>query len=174
MVNGIVPDGRALVTKGREEAAQYKKMFGVNIPASALADRIALKCHMNTIYASYRPFGSSILLSCHDNMAGPSLWMIEPSGSCYQYYSCASGRGRQLCRTELEKVNFRELTVQQALPKIAKLLLKAQEEMKDKKQEIELSVLCADTKWVNKIMDRVTVDQLTAAALAEIEAEEDE
>jgi 20S proteasome subunit alpha 7 len=100
--------------------------------------------------------------------------MIEPSGSCYQYYSCASGRGRQLCRTELEKVNFRELTVQQALPKIAKLLLKAQEEMKDKKQEIELSVLCADTKWVNKIMDRVTVDQLTAAALAEIEAEEDE
>lgn len=174
MVNGIVPDGRALVTKGREEAAQYKKMFGVNIPASALADRIALKCHMNTIYGSYRPFGSSILLSCHDNMVGPSLWMIEPSGSCYQYYACASGRGRQLCRTELEKVNFRELTVQQALPRVAKLLLKAQEEMKDKKQEVELSVMCEDTKWVHKIMDRVTVDQLTAAALAEIEAEEDE
>ena len=46
--------------------------------------------------------------------------------------------------------------------------------MKDKKQEVELSVMCEDTKWVHKIMDRVTVDQLTAAALAEIEAEEDE
>jgi len=46
--------------------------------------------------------------------------------------------------------------------------------MKDKKQELELSVLCEDTKWVHKILDRQTVDQLTIAALAEIEAEEDE
>ena len=48
--------------------------------------------------------------------------------------------------------------MQQALPRVAKLLLKAQEEMKDKKQEVELSVMCEDTKWVHKIMDRVTVD----------------
>lgn len=160
--------------KGREEAAQYKKMFGVNIPGSALADRLALKAQMNTIYGSYRPFGSSILMSCHDNMSGPSLWMIEPSGQCYQYYGCSSGRGRMLVRNEIEKVNYREMTVQQALPKIAKTLLKAQEELKDKKQEIELSVMCEDTKWIHKIMDRATVDQLTAAALVEIEAEDDE
>ena len=107
-------------------------------------------------------------------MVGPSLWMVEPSGSCYQYYGCASGRGKQLTRNEIEKTNYRELTVQQALPKIAKVLLKAQEEMKDKKQELELSVLCADTKWVHKILDRQTTDQLTVAALAEIEQEEDE
>jgi len=153
-----VPDGRALVMKGREESAQYKKMFGVNIPASALADRLALKCQMNTVYASYRPFGSSVMMCCHDNMVGPSLWMIEPSGACYQYYGCASGRGRQMCRTEIEKVQYKDLTVQQALPKVAKILLKAQEEMKDKKQEIELSVMCEDTKWIHKIMDRATVD----------------
>jgi len=38
-----------------------------------------------------------------------------------------------LARNEIEKTNFRELTVEEALPKIAKILLKAQEEMKDKK-----------------------------------------
>jgi 20S proteasome subunit alpha 7 len=174
VVNGIVPDGRALMNKGREEAAQYKQMFGVNIPGQAIADRLALKAQMNTVYAQYRPFGSSMMLCCHDNMLGPSLWMIEPSGTCYQYYGCSSGRGRQMCRNEIEKTNFRELTVQQALPKVAKVLLKAQEEMKDKKQELELSVLCADTKWTHKILDRHTVDQLTAHALTEIEAEEDD
>jgi len=52
--------------------------------------------------------------------------------------------------------------------------LKAQEEMKDKKQELELSVMCVDTNWVHKILDRQTCDSLAAAALAEIEAEEDE
>ena len=129
---------------------------------------------MSTIYASYRPFGTSLLMCCHDSMSGPTLWMIEPSGACYQYYGCASGRGRQLCRNEIEKVNYRELTVQQALPKVAKVLLKAQEELKDKKQELELSVMCVDTKWTHKILDRHTTDQLTASALAEIEAEEDE
>ena len=64
--------------------------------------------------------------------------------------------------------------MQQALPKVTKILLKAQDEVKEKKQEVELSVMCEDTKWTHKIMDRVTVEQLTAAALVEIEAEEDE
>lgn len=43
VVNGLVPDGRALMLKGREEAAQYKQMFGINIPGQTLADRLALK-----------------------------------------------------------------------------------------------------------------------------------
>ena len=59
--------------------------------------------------------------------------MIEPSGSCFQYYVCASGRGKQMARNEIEKTKFREMTVEEAIPKIAKILLKCQEEMKDKK-----------------------------------------
>jgi len=59
--------------------------------------------------------------------------MVEPTGNCYQYYGCASGRGRQLCRNEIEKSNYRDMTVDEALPKIAKMLLAAQDEMKEKK-----------------------------------------
>jgi len=66
---------------------------------------------MSTIYNGKRPFGSSMVMAAHDNMKGPTLWMIEPSGACYQYYGCASGRGRQLARNEIEKSNFREMTV---------------------------------------------------------------
>ena len=109
---------------------------------------------MSTIYASYRPYGSSVILATHDNMKGAGLYMVEPSGACYQYYGCASGRGKQLCRNEIEKGNFREATVQEALPRIAKILLKAQDEMKDKKQELELSVLSEESNWSHKILDR--------------------
>lgn len=74
-----------------------------------------------------------MIFGCHDPMKGFSLYLVEPSGTVYEYYGCASGRGKQLARNEIEKKNFREMTVQEALPQIAKILLKAQEEMKDKK-----------------------------------------
>jgi 20S proteasome subunit alpha 7 len=82
----------------------------------------------------------------------------------FQYYGCASGRGKQLVRNEIEKGKFRELTVQEALPLVAKMLLKAQDEMREKKMEIELSVLCKDTNWSHKILDRATTDRMTVEA----------
>lgn len=88
---------------------------------------------MSTIYASQRPFGTSVALATYDHLKGLGLFMIEPSGSCYEYWGCASGRGKQLARNEIEKKNFKEMTVNDALPHIAKILLKAQEEMKEKK-----------------------------------------
>ena len=98
--------------------------------------------------------------------------MIEPSGACYEYYGCASGRGKQLARNEIEKKNFKDLTVQEALPLIAKILLKSQEEMKEKKQELEISIISDETDFKHKILDRAIVDQLTVQASQEIENEQ--
>jgi 20S proteasome subunit alpha 7 len=41
-------------------------MFGIRCPGSVLADRMAMKFQMNTIYSSYRPFGTSLILAMHD------------------------------------------------------------------------------------------------------------
>ena len=173
VVNGLVPDGRALMYRGREEAKQYNDNYGIKIPGMVIAERLANVTQMNTVYSSARPYGSTVVLACHDMMKGATLWMVEPAGTCYQYYGCAAGRGRQLARNEIEKTNFRELSVEESLPKVAKLLLKAQDEMKEKKQELELSVLTEGNNWVNKILDRPTCDALRQAALAEIENEDD-
>lgn len=97
--------------------------------------------------------------------------MVEPSGACYEYYGCASGRGRQIARNEIEKRNFKDMTVTEALPQVAKILLKSQEEMRDKKQELELSIISDETKYQHKILDRAFVDHLTEQALQEIENE---
>lgn len=55
---------------------------------------------------------------------------------------------------------------------MAKILLKAQDEMKEKKMELELSVLSAASQWKHKIIDRATTDAMTASALAEIDNED--
>ena len=111
--NGLTPDGRALMFRGREECAQYAEHFGIPMPGRVLGDRLASYMQMHTIYSSYRPFGTSLIVAAHDNMKGATLHMIEPSGACYQYYGCASGRGKQLCRNEIEKGKFEELTLEE-------------------------------------------------------------
>lgn len=70
-----------------------------------------------------------------------------------------------MARNEIEKQNFKDMTVDEALPKIAKILVKCQEEMKDKKQELEISVLSDGTGHKHKIIDRKTLDEMTAQAL---------
>lgn len=97
-------------------------------------------------------------------MKGLKLYMIEPSGACYEYYGCASGRGKQLARNEIEKKNFREMTVSEAIPHIAKILLKSQEEMRDKKMELELGIISDETNYKYQILDRAYIDTLTATA----------
>jgi len=174
VVNGIIPDGRAMMHRAREECEQYEKQFGIKMPGAVLAERIALQFQMRTIYSSYRPYGTSIIFATHDIMKGAALWMIEPSGQMFQYYGCASGRGKQLVRNEIEKGKFQELTVQEALPRVAKMLLKAQDEIREKKMELEISVICADTKWTNIILDRPTTDRMTKEAQEAIENEDDE
>ena len=156
VVNGLVPDGRAMMYRGREEAKQYHDNFGIKIPGHVLAQRLGNLAQMNTIYASRRPFGTSMIMATYDLLnKKPMLWMVEPSGQAYQYYGCASGRGRQLARADFESGKYHEsMTVEQALPKVAKLLLKSQDEMKEKKQELELTTLCAGNNWVHKVLSR--------------------
>ena len=77
-----------------------------------------------------------------------------------------------MARNEIEKVNFKDKSVDESLPIVAKILLKCQEEMKDKKQELELSILSEATGHKHKILDRDVVNGLTAAALAEISGED--
>ena len=106
VINGVTPDGRSMIQRAREESTQYESQFHIKIPAAVLAERMALRFQMQTIYNGYRPIGSSLIFAKHDNMKGRALYMIEPSGTCFQYYGCASGRGKQMARNEIEKNKF--------------------------------------------------------------------
>ena len=66
VINGLTPDGRVVIGRAREEASQYEENFGVRIPGHVLAERIALKFQMSTVYSSYRPIGTSLVLASHD------------------------------------------------------------------------------------------------------------
>lgn len=89
-----------------------------------------------TLYSSVRPFGISTILGAIDK-DGPSLFVVEPSGVFFVriflfispepsdaiqgYNGAAVGKGRQLAKTELEKLNLAELSTREAVVEAARM-----------------------------------------------------
>jgi 20S proteasome subunit alpha 7 len=82
----------------------------------ALASRLSLYASAFTLYSSVRPFGISTILGGIDSETDePQLYMIEPSGVFWGYHGCAIGKGRQLAKTEIEKLDLKTLEVKDAV-----------------------------------------------------------
>lgn len=84
-----------------------------------------------------RPFGISTILGAVDQ-TGPALYVVEPSGvffvsgqhhlllrpcieCCQGYNGAAVGKGRQLAKTELEKLKLAELSLPEAVMEAARM-----------------------------------------------------
>lgn len=143
--SGLLPDGRHFVNRGRDEAQLFKSIYKTPITVPHLMDRLGIYVQNYTCYNSVRPFGvASIVGGIDEN--GPHLYMIEPSGACWGYTGAATGKGRQIAKSELEKLNYEEVTVKEAVNIAAKIIHQAHEDNKDKEYELEIS-------WVSKETD---------------------
>lgn len=121
VVAGKIPDGRHLMTYARSEASKFFKDFAVPITGKTLSDRLSLYLNAHTLYNSVRPFGSTEIIASYDAHDGFGLYMLEPSGSYFGYSCCTAGKGRQIAKAQFEKVDFSQLTVQEALFYVAKM-----------------------------------------------------
>jgi 20S proteasome subunit alpha 7 len=169
--NGKIPDGRHILTRARSESSDYTKSFDIPIRGNILSDRVSQYVHAYTLYGSYRPFGSAIILAAHD-LDGFNLHMIEPSGFSYAYHACAIGKGKQTAKAEFEKRNFKDMNCKDALFYVAKLLHLCHEEFKDRRFEIEISWITKETNYEHQMIPKDLKEKLDAQALEEIEKEQ--
>jgi 20S proteasome subunit alpha 7 len=106
--------------------------------------------------------------------------MIDPSGTSYQYFGCAAGKGRQAAKTEMEKLALNKadaaenLSVKEGVKQLAKIIYMLHEEGKDKPFELEMSWLCEGTGWEHKGVPRDLIQQATEWAKEEISKEDDD
>jgi len=136
--SGLLADGRHLSNRARDEAANYHDNYCEPSPLKALADRLGLYVQAYTLYSSVRPFGCSTILGGIDK-DGPSIYIIEPSGVFYGYNGAAVGKGRQLAKTELEKLKLSELTTREAVFEAARIIHLVHDDAKEKEFELEMS-----------------------------------
>ncbi|KAK2892312.1 hypothetical protein Q8A73_017977 [Channa argus] len=138
-VAGLLADARSLAEVAREEASNFRSNYGHDIPLKHLSDRVAMYVHAYTLYSAVRPFGCSFILGSYDKDDGPQLYMVDPSGISYGYWGCAIGKAKQAAKTEIEKLQMKEMTCRELVKEVAKIIYIVHDEVKDKAFELELS-----------------------------------
>ncbi|KAK4055911.1 putative proteasome subunit alpha type-7 [Microbotryomycetes sp. JL221] len=177
---GLLADGRHLANRARDECDNYKETYDTPIPTKMLAERLSLYCQAYTLYSSVRPFGLSALVAGWDAPASakgdkrgelgqPKLYCIEPSGVYWGYRGCAIGKGRQVARTEIEKLKLEDMTAQEVLVDAARIIHQAHDEAKDKDFELELSWISAQSGWKHMPVPKELADEAEAKAKAIID-----
>ncbi|KAM0786463.1 hypothetical protein ACM66B_001925 [Microbotryomycetes sp. NB124-2] len=177
---GLLADGRHLANRAREECENYKENYDAPIPTKMLAERLSLYFQAYTLYSSVRPFGLSALVAGWDAPASakgekrgelgqPKLYCIEPSGVYWGYRGCAIGKGRQVARTEIEKLKLEEMTAEEVLVDAARIIHQAHDEAKDKDFELELSWISAQSGWKHAPVPKELAEQAEAKAKAILE-----
>ena len=115
-----------------------------------------------------------MLLGCVDkDTKQPSLFSIDPSGMVFKYSATASGKGKQAAKTELEKLVGSDMTCEQAIVSMAKVLHKVHDE-KDKDFELEMSWICPNSNYEHAAVPKDLLAKVQDEAKKAIEAEEDE
>jgi len=165
--SGLVPDGRHFISRCRDEAASWRKVYKSPIATADLASRMGGYLQAYTLYSSVRPFGITGIVAGWDSeievpvdgqvgngpsigsggkvegktYGGPALYMIEPSGMYWGYYGAATGKGRQTAKAELEKLDLAagKLSLLDGVKEAAKIIYIAHADNKDKEFELEMT-----------------------------------
>ncbi|KAI0650604.1 20S proteasome subunit [Trametes meyenii] len=145
---GYLADGRHLANRARDEAASFRENYRAPPTLQYVVDRVGLYVQAYTLYSSVRPFGCSAILGAVDK-TGPTLFVVEPSGVSYGYRGAAVGKGRQLAKTELEKLKFDELTMKEAVTEAARIIYLVHDDAKEKDFELEMSWVGDETNGVH-------------------------
>lgn len=172
--SGLLPDGRHFVNRGRDEAQQFRSLYKTAISIPHLMDRLGLYVQNYTCYNSVRPFGVVSIVGGIDE-DGPHLYMVEPSGAYWGYTGAAAGKGRQTAKSELEKLNFEELSAKEAVKHAARIINLAHEDNKDKDYELEMTwCTFEETKGKHEFVPEELVKEAVKLAEDEDEDEEEE
>eukprot|EP01108_Squamamoeba_japonica_P004476 TRINITY_DN3532_c0_g1_i4.p1 TRINITY_DN3532_c0_g1~~TRINITY_DN3532_c0_g1_i4.p1 ORF type:complete len:246 (-),score=127.38 TRINITY_DN3532_c0_g1_i4:60-752(-) len=141
---GLVPDARQLTRRARVEAHDYRKVYGSPAPVHVVAQRLAGITHNYTLHSYMRPWGAAALVAGVD-ADGPALWLVETTGDAHGYYATAVGKGARPAKSELERLSFDDMTCEQLVTELTRVLYLAHDDAKDQEKPftVELGWCCA-------------------------------
>ncbi|CDZ97589.1 20s proteasome subunit [Phaffia rhodozyma] len=113
--SGMGPDFRVLVTKARQAAQAYWKIYNEYPPTKVLVQEVATIMQKATQSGGVRPFGVSLLVAGWDAHRGPSLYQVDPSGSFWAWKASAMGKNMVNAKTFLEKRYNDDISLEDAI-----------------------------------------------------------
>lgn len=101
---GLQADSYAIVSKAREEAAEFRYKFGYTVPVDVLAKRLASIAQVSTQQASMRPLAVMLtLIGIDDETRTPYIYKVDPAGYYTGYFAVATGPKSTEITSALEK-----------------------------------------------------------------------
>ncbi len=70
---------------------------------------------INILQSGVRPFGVSILIAGYDEVNGPALYQVDPTGSYFAWKASAIGKNMINAKTFLEKRYNEEMELEDAV-----------------------------------------------------------
>lgn len=153
---GMLPDGKNIVSRAREETANNRDIFAVPMLGSALASRVGSYVHFHTMSFAYRPLGCTVLIASYSD-DGPQLFVVDPSGTVGGYHGIALGKAKTIAKTQVETIDFASITCREAVKKIVSILHDVHDKQKDKIYDIEVAWVCDES---NRVFQHVPADAL--------------
>jgi len=170
--SGLQADGRTLVDYARVQAQNYWFTYDETMPVKSITRTVA--DHMMSFAGDdddddegnskkmSRPFGVAILFAGVDEN-GPSLYVIDPSGTIVKYLAVAVGAGGESAMTVLHDRYAKSMTLREAEDLAAEILKQVMEAKVDT-DNVEMAFVSAkDKKWVvydseqlQSVIDRIS------------------
>ncbi|OZJ03706.1 hypothetical protein BZG36_03302 [Bifiguratus adelaidae] len=146
--SGMGPDFRVLVNKARKSAQAYKRIHMEDPPVRILVQDVASVMQEFTQSGGVRPFGVSLLIAGYDDIAGPSLYQVDPSGSYWAWKATAMGKNMVNAKTFLEKRYNEDIELEDAVH-TAILTLKEGFEGQMTENSIEIGIIGTSTMGIS-------------------------
>lgn len=143
--SGMGPDFRVLLAKSRKIAQSYWKIYGEYPTTKVLVQEVATIMQDATQSGGIRPFGVSLLIAGFDDVRGPSLFQVDPSGSYFMWKASAMGKNMTNAKTFLEKRYNDDISLEDAIH-TAILTLKEGFEGQMTEKTIEIGIVGQATK----------------------------
>ncbi|GIX74456.1 proteasome subunit alpha type-3 [Caerostris extrusa] len=119
--------------------------------------------HAYTLFGALRCFGCSLMLAAC-GPKGPELCCIDPSGTYQDSYGCAVGKHRGAAKTEIEKLDLKNMDGRSLVKEAARILFMLRD---GKEFDMELSWVGRNTKGKHLNVPKLLFDESKRYAVAE-------
>lgn len=143
--SGMGPDFRVLVRDARKNAQKYFLTYREMQPVSQIVKESALLMQEYTQSGGVRPFGVSCLVAGYDEIDGPQLYQVDPSGSWFGWKATAIGKNYVNAKNFLERRYNDDVELDDAIH-IALLTLRESYEGEMTEHNIEVGIVSSEEK----------------------------
>ncbi len=122
---GMGGDGRVLIDYARVVAIRHRLLYGEPASIELIAKAIADVTQAYTQHGGVRPFGVGLIFGGINPDGTPKIYRTDPGGQYFSFKAVAIGSGEQEANDYFEKHYREDLTFDEAISMVIKVLFKS-------------------------------------------------